>query len=249
MRIVSGTDQWAKYGNGPNWTDGPLIGMDTETTNADPMTARFVTTAIMLDIPGEEQKCWEWISKPGWGFVEIGATAVHGISDEYANTNGQDADIVIREMYSVLSALIKQYNPPMVMTSSNFDLTILNAESIRLGLGKLEDNINLPPILDTLTLDRMLDKFRIGRRTLTSTAANYGIVFRYGAHIAKGDIDVAIRLARAIGKKYSRIATANLNNLQRLQREFHLEWLTQYTEYRRIEDPDFYASGDWPYIK
>jgi len=247
MKIVS--DQWAKYGKGPNWSNGPLIGMDTETTNAEPLSARFVTSAIMLDVPGKEQQCWEWLSKPGWEMVEIGATAVHGISDEYANINGQEPDIVIREMYSVLSALQHQYNAPLVLTCSPFDLTILHNESQRLGLGKLEDNINLPPILDTLTLDRMLDMYRIGRRTLTSVAANYGIVFRYGAHQAKGDIDVTIRLARAIAKKYPKLATCNLHNLQRLQRQFHIEWLEQYTNYRRIESPDFYVTGDWPYIR
>jgi DNA polymerase-3 subunit epsilon len=247
MKIV--TNEWAKYGSGPNWTNAVLLGMDTETTMAEPMTARFVTSAIMLDIPDQEQKVWEWLSAPGLGMCSLEATAIHGISDQYANENGQKPEDVIREMYAILSALQFEYNAPLVMTCAPFDLTILNCESQRLGLGKLEDNIKLPNIIDTLTIDRMIDMYRRGRRTLTSVAANYGIVFRYGAHQAKGDIDVAIRLARAIGKKYPRLATCNLNNLQQLQKEFHKEWLNGYTQYRQIEDPDFFVTGDWPYVK
>jgi DNA polymerase III subunit epsilon len=239
-------DPWNDLGNGPNWANGPLIGMDTETTDKYPQTARIVTSAVVMDnSPGNEITDWTWIANPEC-HIELEATAVHGFNDEYVQKHGRDTASVIREMLSIMSALWRKYQCPMVMVNSPFDLTIIRQEMIRLELGRIED-IELPPIIDTLTIDRKLDPFRRGKRSLTATSAAYGIPI-VGAHTAIGDIQCSIKLARAMATRYPQFATCDMQHLQKLQSLAHKEWCENYEQYRRLEHPDFtIASHGWPY--
>jgi DNA polymerase-3 subunit epsilon len=242
MKIINRQPQEA---SGYDWSTGVLIGMDTETTSADPRTARIVSSAIVVSYPSGEYRCREWLSNPE---IDIGleATAIHGISTEYAMTNGQDASVVITEMLEILSGFHAQYpDVPLIMVNAPFDLTIMRQEMIRLNIGKLE-KVSLPPVIDTLTCDRRLDTYRRGRRTLTATAAAYGVTIK-GAHTAIGDIKCSIRLIRAMAKKYPQFATCDLRRLQALQTIAHDEWCAQYETYRRIDDSGFMISRGWPY--
>lgn len=116
---------------------------------------------------------------------------------------------------------------------------------IRLGIGKLED-IRLPLIIDTLTCDRKLDPYRRGRRTLTATAAAYGITIK-GAHTAPGDIRCSISLVREMGRRYPGFGSCDLMKLQQIQADAHEEWCCNYEAYRRIDDSGFMISHGWPY--
>jgi len=240
-------DPWQRMGHSNDWSLGPLIGLDTETTSALPQWARIVTSAIVLDIPGKEAQSWEWISDPGIP-IELGATAIHGINDEYVQMHGQKPDVVIREMLSVLTTLWQQYQCPLVTVNAPFDLTIMDREMQRLNMGTL-DNVKLPPIIDTLCCDRRLDPYRRGRRTLTATLAAYELTIS-GAHQAVNDIKASIRLARKIADKYMQFATCDLQLLQELQRIAHKEWCEQYESYKRLDTTGFViASHGWPIQK
>lgn len=250
MQIIKPTpkgwgDPWNDMGHSKDWSKGPVIGLDTETTSANPQFARIVTSAIVLDDPFTNTvQNWNWISNPGIP-IELEATAIHGINDEYAQEKGRDPDIVIREMLSILSNLYRQYECPLVMVNAPFDLTIINQEMIRMQMGTL-DKIELPLIIDTLCCDRRLDPYRRGRRTLTATLAAYGLTIQ-GAHQAVNDIKASIKLARTMAIKYPQFATCDLELLQRLQRLAHKEWCEQYEEYRRLDNTGFtIASHGWP---
>lgn len=237
-------DPWQNMGHSNNWSLGPLMGLDTETTSAQPQWARIMTSAIVLDIPGQDTQSWEWICDPGIP-AELGAIAVHGINDEYVQTHGQKPDVVIREMLSILTALWRQYECPLVTVNAPFDLTLIDREMRRLNMGTLDD-IELPPIIDTLCCDRRLDPYRRGRRTLTATLAAYGLTIS-GAHQAKNDIEASIRLTRKMADQYANFATCDLQVLQELQRIAHKEWCEQYEQYKRLDTTGFtIADHGWP---
>jgi DNA polymerase III subunit epsilon len=239
-------DPWDNLGNGPNWANGPLIGMDTETTDKYPQWARIVTSAVVLDNqPANEISDWTWIANPECE-IKLEATAVHGFSNEFVQKNGRDTESVIREMLSIMTALWHQYRCPLVVVNAPFDYTVLNQELIRLRIGRIED-YDLPPIIDTLTCDRKLDVYRRGKRSLTATAAAYGIPIQ-GAHTAIGDIKCAINLARAMAVKYPSFGSCDMQRLQMLQAMAHKEWCENYTKYQRLMHPDFtISSHGWPY--
>lgn len=255
MRIVKAKpkpknwgDPWIDIGQGNDWSNGLLIGIDTETTSANPKDARIVTSAIVLDDSTYElNRVWEWISNPGID-IELEATAIHGINDEYAQQYGDDPEHVIREMLSVLTSLWRQYHAPMVMVNAPFDLTILDREMMRMGIGTLDD-IEMPFIIDTLCCDRRLDPYRRGRRTLTATLAAYGLTIQ-GAHQAVNDIKASIKLARKMAELYPQFANCDMATLQAKQRNAHSEWCKQYESYRQLDNTGFtIASHGWPIQK
>src|SRR5262249_12600288 len=104
------------------------------------------------------------------------------------------------------------------------------------------------PVIDTLVCDRSLDKFRRGRRTLTATAAAYGIAIS-GAHTAAGDVLCAIRLARAMAAKFPAFGSADLGRLQDIQRKAAADWAASFQAFRRQSEPGFTCPGDWPHIR
>lgn len=226
-----------------------MIGFDTETTSPNPLNdARIVTAAIVLDVPGIDRQSFTWLCDPECE-IDLGATAVHGISTEYAREKGQNTRTVIIEILAKFDEIYQTYGPiPLVVVNAVFDLTIMQCEIKRLGIA---DELNLQfPVIDTLVLDRMLDEFRTGRRTLTSTCANYGIVIR-GAHTAEGDVIASLRLARAIGDKYPWITQWSLRKLMRMQEISANQRGRQFQEYRRKDDvePDFIVNAGWPILE
>jgi DNA polymerase-3 subunit epsilon len=98
-----------------------------------------------------------------------------------------------------------------------------------------------------MVLDRALDPYRRGRRTLTAIAAAYGIPIK-GAHQAQGDCLASLRLARAIVAKYPGVAGMSLADLQPVQARMQRAWARNFTLFRRQDDPMFTCSGDWPLI-
>lgn len=227
------------------WNDKPVIGMDTETTSVDPMNARLVTSAIVLDIPGQEPIVNEWLINPDVD-IPLNATAIHGISTEHAREYGRLKAEVINEMMIAIMAYQEQYNNiAFVMVNAPYDLCILNCEMQRSNMGMLNE-YSLPPIIDTLCVDRKIDPYRRGRRTLTSVSASYNVTIK-GAHTAAGDVICSIKLARAMADKYPELANADLDNLQKLQSDAYDEWIKNYESYRRLDEPDFKIFGQWPY--
>ena len=76
----------------------------------------------------------------------------------------------------------------------SYDLTIAAAEARRHGLGDL---VISGPVLDTYVLDKQLDRFRPGKRTLTALALHHRIAMG-PAHDASADAAAAVALARVL---------------------------------------------------
>jgi DNA polymerase-3 subunit epsilon len=224
-----------------NWSLGTLAGFDTETTGVDPETARIVSAAIVVDAPGSPPLVHEWLFKVDTD-IPLEATAVHGISTEHAQQHGIDPVTGLIEITEILSLYA---DIPLVTVNAPYDLTILDRELRRYDMEPLRLK---SMVIDTLTCDRKLDKYRRGRRTLTSTAAAYRLAIK-GAHTASGDVLCSIRLARAMAEKYPHFASMSLARLQELQRAASEERARDFENYRRMEDSAFTCDGSWPYRK
>jgi DNA polymerase III subunit epsilon len=240
MTLVKGCRARAPRDSRTSWADGTLVGFDTETTNPDPMTARIVSASVVVDTPGEELQVGEWLINPH-APIDLEATAIHGISNEHAERFGVEPEQGVREIIDALAAV----DSPVVVVNAAFDFTILIQEAKRYGYDALPV-IEKLHIIDTLVCDRWLDKYRPGRRSLTATAASYGIAIR-GAHTATGDVHCAIRLARAMAAKFPSFATSDLGALRGIQARAFSDWAENFQEFNQMEDPGFTVPTDWPY--
>src|SRR5882762_6230863 len=79
------------------WHRGVLAGFDTETTGRDPHDVRIVSAALVTS----EGEKWTFLIDPG---VEIPAeaTAIHGITTEYAREHGTPPKETLEQIARVL---------------------------------------------------------------------------------------------------------------------------------------------------
>ncbi|MFF0788833.1 3'-5' exonuclease [Streptomyces spiralis] len=229
------------------WHRDLLIGFDLETTGTDPRQARIVTAAVIEVREGEPVGHREWLADPG---VEIppDAVAVHGISNERAAAEGSPADRVADAVADVLAGYWKA-GVPVVAYNAAFDLTLLSAELRRHGLPSLSDRLGgaAPgPVIDPYTIDRQVDRYRRGKRTLEAVCSEYGIVLD-AAHDASADALAAARLAGAIAGRHAKVAALGPAELHRRQIEWYAAWAADFQAFlRRKGDTAAVVDGTWP---
>lgn len=236
-----------------SWTDGSMTAWDTETTGTDPETARIVTTATVAIRPGETPVTSEWLVDPG---VEIPAeaTAVHGVTTEHAQAHGAKAEAAVAALVAHLLTEAVQ-GVPLVVYNAKYDFTVLDRECRRYGLETLSEECQAHGVdlhvIDPLVIDRAVDTYRKGRRTLAATAAHYGIELTDAeAHTASGDCLAAARVAWKVGRAYPEVGTLGMEQLMRFQAEAHAEWAAGFERYLRSKKgkPDASISRDWPLV-
>jgi DNA polymerase-3 subunit epsilon len=214
---------------------------DLETTGIDTETSRIVSAYVgVIDTDGAP-KGVSWLADPG---VEIpqGASAVHGITTERARAEGRPAVDVVGEIVAVLRALLAQ-GVPLVIYNAAYDLTLLNRECLRYGIEPLLDPT---PVIDPLVIDRAMDRYRKGKRTLEAAAEFYGVELT-DAHDAEADAVAAGRVAQAIARKYSDTLGEDVVMVHTNQVTWASDSAASFQEYmRRTKDPDFVSDGAWP---
>ncbi|MEU0412580.1 3'-5' exonuclease [Streptomyces griseorubiginosus] len=200
------------------WYEGPLAAFDTETTGVDVETDRIVSAAVVVqDAAGTRPRVSRWLVNPGVP-VPAGATAVHGLTDEHLQRNGRWPAPVMFEIAEVLAEQAAAGRPLVVMNAP-FDLTLLDRELRRHRASSLDRWLDSAPllVLDPRVLDKHLDRYRKGRRTLTDLCEHYGVELA-GAHDAAADAQAALDVVRALGRRFAarleRLAPAELHNLQ-----------------------------------
>ncbi|GGY02039.1 3'-5' exonuclease [Streptomyces minutiscleroticus] len=229
------------------WHQELLIGFDLETTGTDPREARIVSGAVIEVRDGEPQRRLEWLAAPG---VEIpaDAVAVHGISSERAAAEGRPAAEVADEMAAALAAAWRS-GVPVVAYNASFDLTLLAAELRRHGLPSLQDRLGgeaPAPVVDPYAIDRSVDRYRRGKRTLEAVCAEYGVVLD-AAHEAAADALAAARLARAIAGRHPQVAALDPAELHRRQIGWCAAWAADFQDFlRRKGDATAVVDGTWP---
>jgi DNA polymerase-3 subunit epsilon len=200
------------------WYEGPLAAFDTETTGVDVETDRIVSAAVVVqDAPGARPRVTQWLVNPGVPVPE-GATAVHGLTDEHLQRNGRWPAPVMQEIVEELSGQAAVGRPIVVMNAP-FDLTLLDRELRRHRAASLNRWFETSPmlVLDPRVLDKHLDRYRKGRRTLTDLCAHYGVTLD-GAHDAAADALASLEVVRAVGRRFAarleRLSPAELHTLQ-----------------------------------
>lgn len=222
--------------------DSELGVFDLETTGVDTATSRIVSAHVgVIDADGTLIRREDWLVDPGVAIPEA-ASAVHGISTERAREDGRPAAEAVAEIVEALRALLAA-GTPVVAYNAPYDLTLLRHEALRHGVAPLQDP---QPIIDPLVIDKALDKYRRGKRTLTVTAAHYGVGLQ-DAHDAGADAVAAGRVAQAIARAYPAELQVDAVELHRRQVRWSHEQAADFQAYmRRVKDPAFTASGAWP---
>ncbi|MER5912065.1 3'-5' exonuclease [Streptomyces sp. NPDC001982] len=200
------------------WYEGPLAAFDTETTGVDVETDRIVSAAVVVqDAPGTRPRVSRWLVNPGVPVPEA-ATAVHGLTEEHLQRNGRWPAPVMYEIAEELAEHTAMHRPLVVMNAP-FDLTLLDRELRRHRASSLDQWFQSAPlqVLDPRVLDKHLDRYRKGRRTLTDLCAHYGVTLD-GAHEAAADALAALDVVRALGRRFAtrleRLTPAELHTLQ-----------------------------------
>lgn len=213
---------------------------DLETTGIDPETARIVSAHVgVLDAEGNSISRRDWLADPG---VEIpaGAAAIHGITTERARSEGRSAPEVVEEIVAELCGLVER-GIPIVIYNAPYDLTLLRHETRRHDLGCVENAL----VIDPLVIDKGVDKFRRGKRTLTAASEFYGVPLE-DAHDSAADAIAAGRVALALARRYPEYLDVSLEELHAMQVAWCREQTESFVEYMRRREPDFTKSGDWP---
>ena len=186
-----------------HWYEGPLASFDTETTGVDVERDRIVTAALVVqERPGGPVLRREWAADPGLP-IPAGATAVHGLTDAWAREHGRPAAAVVEEIARALAGSAR-LGLPLVVMNAPYDLTLLDRELRRHRGSPLAPYTAGAPLLvvDPRVLDKHLDRYRKGRRTLTDLCAHYGVELD-AAHDAAADATAALALVRAIGNRFA----------------------------------------------
>ncbi|MEE1782274.1 MULTISPECIES: exonuclease domain-containing protein [Streptomycetaceae] len=184
------------------WYTGPLASFDTETTGVDVEHDRIVSAALVVQLaPGAPVQTETWLADPGVPIPD-GARAVHGITDDHVRAHGRPARAVVAEITRALAAQARAGRPVVVMNAP-YDLTLLDRELRRHHGLPLTGGLGAAGlvVLDPRVLDKHVDRYRKGRRTLTDLCAHYGVELA-GAHDAAADASAALALTRTIGARY-----------------------------------------------
>lgn len=224
-----------------NWHD-ELGVFDLETTGIDVETSRIVSAHVgLLNAEGVVIERNDWLVDPG---VEIpaGATAVHGITTEHARARGVHASEAVEQIVAALRGIFDR-GTPVVAYNAPYDFTLLHREALRYGIAPL---VAPGPIIDPLVIDKAVDKYRKGKRTLELTALFYGVDL-LDAHDAGADAIAAGRVAQALARTHVEELTLEAAELHRMQVQWSQEQAEDFQAYmRREHNPLFTTSGTWP---
>ncbi|WP_112465684.1 3'-5' exonuclease [Streptomyces triticisoli] len=204
------------------WYEGPLAAFDTETTGVDVETDRIVSAAVVVqDAPGFRPRVTRWLVNPGVPVPEA-ATAVHGLTEEHLQRNGRWPAPVMYEMAEELAEQAARGRPLVVMNAP-FDLTLFDRELRRHRASSLQRWFESSPlcVLDPRVMDKHLDRYRKGRRTLADLCAHYEVVLA-DAHDAAADALAALEVVRALGRRFAaRLELLTPAELHALQTGWH----------------------------
>jgi DNA polymerase-3 subunit epsilon len=225
----------------PDWSKRLAV-FDLETTGLDLREARIVTAcALEIDENGEVVgENFEWLADPGIEIPEA-ASNVHGVTTEIARANGRSAKEVVSELLATLNGFFAK-GVPVVAYNAPYDFTILHFEALRYGL---EPIVDPKPVIDPLVMDKFVDTYRSGKRTLEVAARTYGVQLD-DAHNATGDAVAAGRVAQAIAKRYADKLPEDVALLHNSQIEWSASQDASYEKFRRGSAPEFTVQRGWP---
>lgn len=225
----------------PLWAEQIAV-FDTETTGVSPVHARIVTASLaVLGGEGDVSERYDWMLDPG---IEIprAASQVHGISTEMAREQGMDARVGIAQMVERIGE-IRDRGLPLVIYNAPYDLTLLAHEAERYDVAFPEE---VKPVLDPLIIDKQMDRYRRGKRTLTAACEHYRVELSQ-AHDAGADAIAAGHVLQCLARQYADILPDDLQTLHEQQVSWAAAQAENFEAYMRQQrDPAFTADRRWP---
>jgi DNA polymerase III subunit epsilon len=209
------------------WHEGPLAALDLEATGVDPRDARIIEVGLFRFEPnGSAVPLVDRLIDPGVPLPGK-VTALTGITSNDLAARGRDPVDVLTETRAAIVALVDE-GVPIVIYHATYDWPLLANELARHRLDALP---RVPPaiLVDPLVLDRHVDRFRKGKRTLGVVADHYGVPLE-GAHRAAGDAAATIGVARRIAEQYPKLQVDG-PGLVALQVDAHAEWRDSFNAY------------------
>lgn len=227
------------------WADAALASLDLETTGRDPSTDRILAVALYRqEAAGTPVPTVDTLVDPGPDVViPEEAAAVHGITRErLRDASAPPTATVLAQIHAALTDLAAE-GTGVVIYNAPFDWPFLAAELARLDVPRSLPDCRL---IDPLVLDRHVDRYRKGKRTLEAAAQVYGVALDR-AHEASADALASLHVARAIGARYPEVGALSLDVLEEVQVDAHRVWRDGFNAYlKRIGADRDPISGSWP---
>lgn len=198
-----------------------VLSFDLETTDKNPFNARIVTSALVrIDSTGAHP--YEMLADPGVEIPEE-AAKIHGITTEYAREHGRPHDEVLAETIKIIQKAWED-GLTLIVFNAAYDLTILRELT--------GDFLVSGPVYDPFVIDKALDPYRKGRRTLSDQCEHYGVRID-NAHEATSDALAAARIAWVQAKKrfVTDIEDLSLNELMEFQAVKYYEFQSSFKKH------------------
>lgn len=233
-----------------SWHERRLAAFDLETTGIDSESDRVVTAAVSLVGDGRPSVFHAWLLDPGIP-IPAGASAVHGITTEQARAEGRQPLEAIEEIVTLLAEQLLQ-GVPVVAFNARFDLTCLDREARRHGIVPLLDRVGGGDggdgmlVVDPYVLDKQVDRFRKGKRTLSAVCAHYNVPLD-DAHDSHADALAAARVAWRLGQAFEELRV-DLRALHTQQIGWAAEQAASFEQWLRGQGRDERIEPAWPIV-
>lgn len=231
-----------------SWHQRRLAAFDLETTGIDSASDRIVTAAVSVVGDGRPPAFHAWLLDPGIP-IPPGASAVHGITTERAQAEGRPPREAIEEIVALLAEQLLA-GVPVVAFNARFDLTCLDREARRNGVVPLIDRVGGPAgllVVDPYVLDKQLDRFRKGKRTLGAVCAHYNVPLD-DAHDSHADALAAARVAWRLGQAFEELRALDLPTLHTQQIAWAAEQAASFEDWLRRQGRDERIEQAWPIV-
>lgn len=219
---------------------------DLETTGVEAALDHIVTAYVgALDANGKRIDGRDWMIRPDGYVIPDGAAAIHGVTTERALAEGRPFSEVLPEIVAALVSLAAA-GVPIVAYNASYDFTMLAHEMHRAGVADPVSIIDGIDIIDPFVLDKHLDPYRRGRRTLTAIAPLYDVTLtEQEAHGAQADAIAGGRIALKIIN--SGLAHFTVPALRKMQTGWARGQRASLKSYKRQNgDPTFDLDLNWP---
>lgn len=228
------------------WHLGRLVGFDLETTSPDPLAARIVTACVVRCGAGQPVESRSWLTDVDGEEIPEGAAAIHGVTTERARAEGVDLREAVAEILDALSDAAMD-GVPVVAMNARYDLTLLDREAQRYGMTPLVERRGRLRVIDPYVLDKHVDRYRPGKRTLTHLCQHYTVPLG-DAHSADADALAACRIAWRQGSSYPQLAGMSLDELHVAQVGWAAEQAASLQAHLREAGRQDTVEGAWPVI-
>lgn len=205
------------------------LSFDLETTGIDSFRDVPVSYAFVEHkrLNGSEVAARETgIINPGRP-IPAQSTAVHGITDAMARDG-----IALGEAIAMISERIRSHwqgGGAIVGMNVAYDLTMVEALCQVYEVPTLSSS-GPGPVIDVYVIDKTLDKWRKGKRTLSDLCLRYNVSLD-NAHNAEGDAEATLKIYEAMEREYADLALLELESInQTLERWYH-DYLSSLSEY------------------